>query len=103
MTPSNLKLCPDCEKPISRRAAFCPHCGAPDVNTADEKRKVSEVEAFVTDIDMSLGNMIVFLLKCVAAVFVVSLIIGAIVFAVLVAFYGAGEALHLILNPVHKV
>jgi len=102
MTPSNLKPCPDCEQPISKLAAFCPHCGAPDLKQADERSKTRELEVVVTDIDMSLGNMIIFLLKWVAAVFVVLLIVGAVVFAVLVAFYGAGEALHLILNPVRR-
>lgn len=26
---ANLRPCPDCGQPISRRATTCPHCGAP--------------------------------------------------------------------------
>lgn len=25
----NTKPCPDCKKPVSKRAAACPHCGGP--------------------------------------------------------------------------
>lgn len=28
----NLVACPDCDKPVSRRAVSCPHCGAPSTS-----------------------------------------------------------------------
>lgn len=37
-----LQQCPDCGKEVSRRAASCPHCGAPQVNKA-EKNQTSPI------------------------------------------------------------
>lgn len=31
---SNLRLCPDCMREVSKRATACPHCGAPLVTAA---------------------------------------------------------------------
>ena len=35
-----MEVCPDCGKEVSRRAASCPHCGAPRMKTEAYRRMV---------------------------------------------------------------
>lgn len=39
----NLFFCPDCGKQYSRRAAACPHCGAPNHTSTNEEAQKSEI------------------------------------------------------------
>lgn len=82
-----LKPCPDCGQQISPRAVTCCHCGCP----TDER---AEVNARITDLDISFRSMIVLMVKATFAAIPAAIAIGAIVIIAAAMFGGVFRIPH---------
>lgn len=77
--------CEDCGKPVSQRAAACPHCGCRFV--------VPPQHVVVADVEMRFGSMVVFMVKWAVAAIPAAVLLILLAFFVVAMLGGVGAML----------
>lgn len=76
--------CPDCNGVVSKRAAFCPHCGRPGENRL-------ALSVAVRDLDMKFESMVGFMIKAALAAIPAMLVLAMLGFIILAVLGGLGS------------